>query len=50
MRFLIMLLLSLLLHGCDNKKDEENDKQRKEKADRMYKTPPPSDRSKDKGF
>jgi len=49
MRWLSIFLLSLFLVGCGNKK-EETDKERKEKADNMYKTPPPSDRSKDKGY
>jgi hypothetical protein len=49
MKWLLMFLLSLSLLGCGNKK-EETDKQRKETTDNMYKTPPPSDRSKDKGF
>ena len=49
MKLLLILLLSLSLVGCGNKK-EETDKARKEKVDNMYKTPPPSDRSKDKGY
>ena len=50
MKWLLMILFSLSIVGCDNKKEEETDKQRKEKHDTMYRTPPPSDRSKDKGF
>jgi hypothetical protein len=50
MKWLIMLPLLFSLVGCINKQEEETDKQRKEKTDNMYKTPPPSDRSKDKGY
>jgi hypothetical protein len=49
MKLFFIVLLSLFVIGCGNKK-EESDKERKEKADQMYKTPPPSDRSKDKGY
>lgn len=49
MKWLLILLLAIPLVGCGNKK-EETDKQRKDKADNMYKTPRPSDRSKDKGY
>lgn len=50
MKWILMTLLSLFIVGCDGKKDEELEKQRKDKHDQMYKTPPPSDRSKNKGF
>jgi uncharacterized protein YcfL len=49
MKWLFVFLLALSLVGCSNK-EEETDKQRQEKVDKMYKTPPPSDRSKDKGY
>lgn len=49
MKFLLVFLLSFSLLGCGNKK-EETDKDRKAKMDNMYKTPPPSDRSKDRGY
>ena len=49
MKYLFTFLLSISLVGCGNK-EEVSERQRKEKADDMYKTPPPSDRSKDKGY
>ena len=49
MKYLLTILLSIVLVGCSNK-EEEAEKQRKEKLENMYKTPPPSDRSKNKGF
>lgn len=49
MKWLFVILLSAALVGCDNKKDE-TEQQRKEKLGDMYRTPPPADRSKDKGF
>jgi hypothetical protein len=50
MKPLLIFMFAVLLVGCGNKKEEETEKQRKEKLEKMYKTPPPSDRSKDKGF
>jgi uncharacterized lipoprotein YehR (DUF1307 family) len=50
MKWLFMLFLSFSLVGCDNKEEQETDKQQKEAHDARYKTPPPSDRSKDKGY
>ncbi len=50
MKPLVIFIFSVLLVGCGNNKEEETEKQRKEKIEKMYKTPPPSDRSKDKGF
>lgn len=49
MNYLLSLVLCFSLVGCGNQK-EETDKQRKEKTEKLYKTPPPSDRSKDKGY
>lgn len=46
----VVLSLILLLVGCSDGKQEETERQRKDKFDERYKTPPPSDRSKDKGY
>jgi hypothetical protein len=44
MKLLAILIAALMLFACSDKKDD------KYKRPDMYKTPPPSDRSKDKGF
>lgn len=49
MKWLLMLALLVTLPACDSKK-EESDAERKKGHEDRYKTPPPSDRSKDKGF
>lgn len=49
MKWLLMLALIFTIPACDNKK-EESDAERKKRHEERYKTPPPSDRSKDKGF
>jgi hypothetical protein len=50
MKYLLLILLSLSAVGCDNRQAEQSDAERKEKFDERYKTPPPSDRSKDKRY
>jgi hypothetical protein len=44
MKWLAILMAAFMLVACSDKKDD------KDKKPDMYKTPPPSDRSKDKGF
>lgn len=46
----LLLLASMLAAACSEKSEVETDTARKEKLEKMYTTPPPSDRSKDKGF
>lgn len=50
MKYLTIGLTFLLVQGCGNDKQESADKERKEKTEGMYRTPPPTDRSKDQGF
>lgn len=50
MNWLLIALMSLFLIGCGCQKEEETAREQKERHDQRYKTPPPSDRSKDKGF
>lgn len=50
MKWLLMIMAAALLTGCADKKDEAADAERQKHLTEMYKTPPPSDRSKDKGF
>lgn len=49
MKFIPMLFVATLLIACSDKSDV-TDAERKAAHDKLYKTPPPSDRSKDKGF
>lgn len=50
MKWLAIILAFSFLTACDDSKKEEADKERQKKLENMYRTPPPSDRSKDKGY
>ncbi|MEI7995187.1 MAG: hypothetical protein WCH01_09830 [Methylococcaceae bacterium] len=49
MKWLAILMMGVMLVACSDKNDEA-DAERQKKLGNMYKTPPKSDRSKDKGF
>jgi hypothetical protein len=49
MKWIAIILSATLLVACGDSKKEEADKDRQKKLENMYRTPPPSDRSKDKG-
>jgi hypothetical protein len=48
MKWIFVIIAASLLNGCGDNKEEQAEKERKEKLEKMYKVPPPSDRSKDK--
>lgn len=49
MKWFIYMLMALAVAGCDNKKDDL-DQERKKRHEELYKTPPPSDGSRDQKF
>ena len=51
MKYLLMIITTMFLVACsDPDKSDVTDAEKKAAHDKLYKTPPPADRSKDKGF